>query len=69
MKIISNKHYLLIAFFAGTVCMIAQPPAPIPVIPPPGLPIDEGLIALLIGGILFGTYTIYNFNKKRKPLN
>ncbi|RZJ52828.1 MAG: hypothetical protein EOO44_10555 [Flavobacterium sp.] len=34
--------------------------------PPPGAPIDQNLIILLAGALILGTYTIYNYNLKRK---
>ncbi|SHL81880.1 hypothetical protein [Flavobacterium chilense] len=46
------------------------PPAPMaaaaPPPPPPGGAIDQNLILLLICALLFGMYTIYKYNLKRK---
>ncbi|WP_146779217.1 hypothetical protein [Flavobacterium psychrolimnae] len=63
-----NKFYLLIAFLFGTCLAIAQPPAPpgptLP--PPPGLPIDENILTMMLVALLFGIYIIYNFKIKQK---
>lgn len=65
-KNLHKYHYLLIALIVGTLGMTAQPPAPLP--PPPGLPIDDGLLFLGIAAITYGIYTIYKYTKKRKSL-
>ncbi|MCD0464693.1 hypothetical protein [Flavobacterium sp. ENC] len=33
---------------------------------PPSVPIDQGLILLVMAALLFGTYTLYQYNLQRK---
>ncbi|TCN53843.1 hypothetical protein [Flavobacterium circumlabens] len=33
---------------------------------PPGVPIDQSLTFLIMAALLFGTYTLYQYNLKRK---
>ena len=83
MKIVSNNVYFKIIFLFGFVYAFAGsgnagPPAPtakqnaatasaIP--PPPGVPIDENIVVLLIVALLFGTYIIYlNYIKTKNTI-
>jgi len=47
-----------------------MPPVPPPPPPQPGLPIDGGLLILLLVGVLFGVYIIYKSQQQtiKKPL-
>ena len=61
-------RFLLI--FAGLlVCNVssAAPDPPPPILPPVGLPIDNGVVILFAISILFGCYKIY-IHKKRAAL-
>lgn len=81
MNILPNKFYLFIAFLFGTVNGIAgsgpKPPPPPPnakataamsdpLMPPPGLPIDENICILIIIALIFGIYVIYSHKLKTK---
>ena len=56
--------YCLIVMLMSTIDLLAQgPPGPGPPPPHPELPIDGGIVYLLLGGILFGAYHI----KRKKP--
>jgi ABC-type antimicrobial peptide transport system permease subunit len=81
MRVLSDKLFLFIGFLMGTLYVIAGsgggPPAPNPAgksngamdgLPPspPGTPIDENLIILLIIALLFGIYVIYKDRLKTK---
>ncbi|AWG21082.1 hypothetical protein FFWV33_05810 [Flavobacterium faecale] len=65
-KNLHKYYYLFILLLAGTFGVIAQPPAPLP--PPPGLPINDGVLFLGIAALSYGIFTIYNHTKKRKSL-
>ncbi|MCW2119137.1 hypothetical protein [Flavobacterium sp. 7A] len=47
---------------------MSGPPSPRRPPPPPGLPIDDGILFLGIAALTYGTHTIYNYTKKRKSL-
>jgi hypothetical protein len=81
MRVLSDKLFLFIGFLMGTLYVIAGsgggPPAPnpagksngtaeLPPPSPPGTPIDENLIILLIVALLFGIYIIYKDKLKTK---
>ena len=58
-------------FFYGVLdvfCKSDFPPVPTNKRPPgpPGLPIDENIIALILISLVFGIYIIYNHNVKTK---
>lgn len=62
-KIIPQILFVLISF----VCSGQTTPPPPPsddLIPPVGLPIDEGLIILKVIGLAFGLYVLYKANKR-----
>lgn len=46
--------------------VFAQLPPPPPGLEPPVLPLDGGLVLLLIAGVLLGSYTIYKKTKYKK---
>ena len=56
----------------GIVSVFAEtPPVPSPMgrkkpPPPPGLPIDENILIVMIFAVLFGLYIIYGFKFKTK---
>jgi hypothetical protein len=81
MKIVLHKLYPLITFLFGIMEIFANndknngnaPPTPSltgkkPIPPPPGLPIDDHIIWLIILAILLGIYVIYQYNQKIKPM-
>ncbi len=56
---IQNKNFLASILFVliSFVCsaQVNEPPPPMPP-PPPGLPIDNGLIALVVIALLYGVF-------------
>jgi hypothetical protein len=67
MKTIVNRFFILIVTLLGVMGAFAtpHPPSPggkesdvVPVPPPPGLPIDDNILVLLILAIVFGIYII-----------
>jgi hypothetical protein len=64
MKIILDKT-LLIGFFLYTAIGYSQPCPTCPPEEPPGLPIDENIVGLLMTGILMGIFMIYRYNKRK----
>lgn len=56
----------LINVSIGSAAPAAAPPAPMAIPPPPKGDINQNLILLLICALLFGMYTIYKYNLKRK---
>ncbi|MBD0723857.1 hypothetical protein B6A10_01545 [Flavobacterium sp. L1I52] len=77
-KIFNKYSGGLFFFFAGKLIAFAdaEPPEPTsaPVslsgpVTPPGLPIEENLVVLLIVALLFGFYKIYcSIDKKKRPV-
>ena len=69
MKIILNG-FLIVVLLLFSAVVSAQPPVPCngpdcpP--PPPFLPIDNGLIILLLVGVSFGIYSIHKYKLKTK---
>jgi hypothetical protein len=73
MRVLSDKLFLFIGFLMGTFYTIAGtpansgPPSPTGKPPgPPGLPIDDNTLMLLIVALLFGIYIIYKRTIKEK---
>lgn len=61
----NKKTYVSILFvLISFVCSAQMPPPPQPPPGPVGLPIDNGIVVLLITGVLFGIYKIHEFKKK-----
>ena len=57
--------FLFIGFIS--VAQVSRPPEPAPdrmPPPPPGLPIDNGIIILFLMALLYGTYKICMFKKQ-----
>lgn len=73
MKVTTTKLLNIIAFLYGTVDALAkgaEPPIPSPTgkpIAPPGLPINENILLLIISALIFGFYITYRNIKKPKP--
>lgn len=63
-------HKILVLFVTVFTCNIALaaevPPPPAPQSPPPGLPIDGGLVIMFFAALILGylVSTKYIFNKK-----
>lgn len=73
MKIIANRFYITLIYLLGISFAFAKsnPPAPnykVPP-PPPGVPVDENILFLLLTAVLFGIYIIYKQNIKLKTPN
>ncbi|MBE0393646.1 PID-CTERM protein-sorting domain-containing protein [Flavobacterium sp. PL002] len=67
MKIIPKKIFLAMVLVMTVTSVFADPPTPTPTLPPPpGLPVDGGLVLLLIAGVLLGSYTIYKKTRYKK---
>ncbi|KQB43464.1 hypothetical protein RCH33_566 [Flavobacterium daejeonense] len=63
--------FLFFFFFGIDVLLADNPPSPsAPGIPPPvGLPIDNGVLFMLLGAVIFGFYKIYcSIDKKKRPV-
>ncbi|WP_290698312.1 PID-CTERM protein-sorting domain-containing protein [Lacinutrix sp.] len=59
-KIIASILFVLISF----VCSAQMPPPPQPPPGPVGLPIDSGILLLLVAGVLYGIFKMYSIRKK-----
>lgn len=70
MKTIVSRFFILIVTLFGVMDAFAAPYPPAPGAkrppPPPGLPIDENILFLLIMAILFGIYIIGKHQLKTK---
>lgn len=70
MIVYNKKHLASILFIlVSFVCSATQheaPPQPQPMggPPPPGLPIDNGLILLFVAALIYGIYRILKHSKK-----
>ena len=63
-KILASILLILISF-VGLAAQRDVPPPPVAHAPPPvGLPIDNGLIVLLVAAIVFGIYKTLELSKK-----
>ena len=64
-KILASILLILISF-VGLAAQHDGPPQPVVqgTPPPPGLPIDNGLMVLLVAAIVFGIYKTLEFSKK-----
>lgn len=64
MKINANKFFVTTLFLLGSFALFAGPTPPAPNFkkppPPPGLPIGENVLILVIIAVFFGIYIIYN---------
>lgn len=70
MRIVPNKILTVLAL-AFTSLTFANDPPPPPtggggLIPPDGLPIDNGLVFLFAAAIAFGLYKMYQFKLNKK---
>jgi len=54
---------LVVVFLLVNTASYSQVPVPMAPPPPPGLPIDSGVIGLLIVGLSFGVLKLKNFLK------
>ena len=70
MNIIANRFYVSLIYLLGISIAFAKPNPPAPnykdPLPPPGFPIDENIIFLLLFAVFFGIYTIYSRSIKTK---
>lgn len=70
MKFIKNKFFCLILFLLGIMQVMAVPKPPSPTgkipPPPPGLPIDDGLLLVIFIALTYGVYIIYNNTQNQK---
>jgi hypothetical protein len=73
MKFFKSVFFTLMIFVLGMINAFAAnppPPPPVgrtrPIPPPPGLPIDENILTMMLVALLFGIYIIYNFKIKQK---
>ncbi|WP_397364082.1 PID-CTERM protein-sorting domain-containing protein [Olleya sp. R77988] len=59
-----NKTLLVsVLFLLISIAGVAQVVIPPPPTPPPGLPIDNGIVALVILGVAYGVYKIITSRK------
>lgn len=70
------KHLKVILFFSlllvnsSLLFSAAPPPSGTPTCwPPPCVPVDNGVIFLIIAGGLYGAKKIYDFKKKSEPVS
>lgn len=64
--------YIILFLFVSNIIFSAPPPPPAGspgCWPPPCVPIDNGVIFLIIAGILFGFKKIYDFRKKQQVIS
>ncbi len=67
MKIIRKILLVFIVFLSGIFVLWADDPGfPGPTPPPPGLPIDGGLVVLFVVALFFGFCKIYSLIIKKK---
>ena len=65
MRIVPNK---IVCFLLALMCWdfafaAPSPPSPQQIPPPPGLPVDNGLLLLFVFSIVLGLYKIYSIKK------
>ncbi|MBF02316.1 MAG: hypothetical protein CMP76_03375 [Flavobacterium sp.] len=67
MEIMMNKRLILLLVLMSfqNVFSDSTPPPPPPT-PPPGLPIDNGVVAMIFAGLIFGYYIIRKADLKKK---
>lgn len=75
MKVVKRVFFSMILFMLCFFNAVAKNPPPPssnakmtapPPPTPPGLPIDENILILMLVALLFGIYIIYNFKIKQK---
>ncbi|AUC74641.1 MULTISPECIES: PID-CTERM protein-sorting domain-containing protein [unclassified Olleya] len=70
MKTNKSLSALVLFLLISTVCVSQGTPPPAPLesarVPPPGLPIDGGLIILVVVGIVYGVYKLISLKKSLK---
>jgi drug/metabolite transporter (DMT)-like permease len=75
MKIISRRFLMAIIALFGVISVFSAPAPPAPPIqqrtgppvpPEEQLPIDQGLVFLIVAALIFGTYIIYKHKLKQK---
>ena len=68
MKFVPNCILILLAimlpFFDGNAAP-GNPPPPSPD-PPPSVPIDSGIVLILVAAIIYGIFKLYEFNKNKE---
>jgi hypothetical protein len=73
MKNILKKFFVLVVTLLGVTNIFAAPSLPAPGAkrppPPPGLPIDDNIVILLMAGILLGMYIVYKCKKTKAPIS
>jgi hypothetical protein len=73
MKNIANRFYITLNYLLGISVTFAKPNPPEPNYktppPPPGVPIGEEILYILIIALIFGMYFIYNNKFKAKRLS
>ncbi|WP_299883425.1 PID-CTERM protein-sorting domain-containing protein [uncultured Lacinutrix sp.] len=61
----NNKTFASILFvLISFVCSAQDPPTPSGPPTPPGTPIDGGIVMLIILGVLYGAYKMYQKRKR-----
>ena len=70
MKTIVNKFFFILVCLFGILDAFSAPNPPMPTgkkpPPPPGLPINEDLYVVLVLGLIYGIYFLYNYQIKQK---
>lgn len=65
MRINSKLFFILFFVFGQNLLVLAGPPAPKPPTPP-AVPIDQGILGLLIMGVFLGFYMVKKYSVTKK---
>jgi hypothetical protein len=65
MEIMMNKRLILLLVLLSFQNVFSDSTPPPPPTPPPGMPIDNGIVAMIIIGLLFGCYAVRNIKLKK----
>ncbi|HJS01544.1 MAG TPA: hypothetical protein VJ780_11480 [Flavobacterium sp.] len=60
-----NKRLILLLVLLSFQNVFSDSTPPPPPTPPPGVPIDNGIVAMILIGVLFGCYVVRNIKLKK----